>query len=416
MKYINYYLFSLISIFITIHLNAQNFQFQGIINNDTTLQADTLEIIGDVIIDSNVTLTVLPGTFVHITGYYSIWSYGNINAIGTETDTIVFTHLNTYLHNDTSTIEGGWHGIRFLPRSSQDTSIFKYCEISNGKAVVPGSWWSYRIPENQGGNIYGNYFGSMIISNCEILNGRVKSDGGGVFLENGEYVYIEKCSFNLNHAYDTYGGGAFISKIENVLVSNCLFYRNTCFNHDAIGEGGEGSGIAIQYSLGYDAYAKVENNRFFNNKTGAGTIYESYYNAVLIGNIICNNYGSGIWNAHTFNHAVYTNNTVMNNVGSIWSGIITSSSDIKLINNIIRNNYAYPNYPVEQIFYYNGFVPAPIVSYCNVEFGFEGEGNIDEEPLFVNPTTGIGTGCNALIADWTLLYASLSINSGTPRH
>ena len=46
--------------------NAQNFQFQGNITNDTTWAADTLEITGDVLIDSNVTLTVLPGTFVHI--------------------------------------------------------------------------------------------------------------------------------------------------------------------------------------------------------------------------------------------------------------------------------------------------------------------------------------------------------------
>lgn len=403
----------LISVFFLTQTNAQNFQFQGLIASDTIWHADTLEITGEVIIDSNVTLIINPGTFIHINGYYAIWSYGNINAIGTEADSIVFTHLDTTMHNDTSTIEGGWHGIRLLPRSTQDTSIFKYCKISNGKSVVPGSWWSIQIPENQGGNIYGKSFGSIIMSNCAIHNGRVKSDGGGIFLENGESVIIEQCDFSYNHAYNLYGGGAFISKVELVDIRDCLFYKNTCYHKDAIGEGGQGAGIAVQYSLGYNAIASIENNRIFNNKSATGSIYECYYHSVIIGNIICNNYGSGIMNAPFDNHALYINNTIVNNVGSIYSGIITTSSDIELINNIVRNNYAYPNYPIDQIFYYNGAVPQPIVSYCNVEFGFEGEGNIDSDPLFVNPTSGIGLAYDALNADWALLDNSKSINVGT---
>ena len=135
-QFINKLTFTCILLFSFQIINAQNFQFQGNITSDTTWSADTLEITGDVLIDSNVTLTVLPGTFVHITGYYAIWSYGSIRAIGSETDSIVFTHLDTVYHNDTSTIQGGWHGFRLLPRLSQDTSIFKYCKISNGKSVV----------------------------------------------------------------------------------------------------------------------------------------------------------------------------------------------------------------------------------------------------------------------------------------
>ena len=413
MKNLKHFYTLLMSIFFIFHINAQNFQFQGSITLDTTWQADTLEITGDVIIDSNITLTINPGTFVHITGYYAIWSYGKINAIGTAIDTIVFTHLDTLSHNDTSTIEGGWHGIRFLPRSSQDTSVFKYCKISNGKSVVPGSW-PYEVPENQGGNIYGTDFGNMILSNCVISNGRVKTAGGGIYLDNGNYVYIEQCDFSFNHAHEPYGGGALLRRIQHVVVRESLFYRNTCFSQDPIGIWGHGSGLAVIEYDSYGAYALVENNRFFNNKSFTGTLHESYSNVIITGNIICNNYGSGINNNHFSNDAVYINNTVMNNVGSAWSGILTMSDGIELINNIVRNNYAYPNYPIEQIFFYNGAVPPPVVSYCNVEFGFEGEGNIDEKPLFVNPTLGIGIGYNALNADWTLLDDSQSINAGTP--
>ena len=177
------------------------------------------------------------------------------------------------------------------------------------------------------------------MSNCAIHNGRVKSDGGGIFLENGESVIIEQCDFLYNHAYNFFGGGAYISKVEVVVVKNCLFYRNECYNSDAIGEGGEGAGIAVQYSLGYNANASIENNRFFNNKSAMGTIFESYYHSVIVGNIICNNYGSGIINSIFDNHAIYANNTVVNNVGSIYSGIITMSPDIKFLSDAEHGTY-----------------------------------------------------------------------------
>jgi hypothetical protein len=49
-----------------------------------------------------------------------------------------------------------------------------------------------------------------------------------------------------------------------------------------------------------------------------------------------------------------------------------------------------------------------------VQFGYDGEGNIDEDPLFVSPTEGIGLEYDGLEADWSLLDNSTSINSGTP--
>jgi len=103
---------------------AQNPTFSGRIQSDTTWAADTLEITGDVIIDSNVTLTVMPGTFIHILVYYSIQSYGSIRAIGSLSDSIVFTHLDTIQYADTSTTAGGWHGIRLLPRSHRGNTTY----------------------------------------------------------------------------------------------------------------------------------------------------------------------------------------------------------------------------------------------------------------------------------------------------
>jgi hypothetical protein len=398
---------------------TQNYTFRGHITVDTIWAADTLDITGDVLIDSNVTLTVMPGTFIHILGYYSIQSYGSIRAIGTISDSIVFTHLDTIQHADTSTIEGGWHGIRLLPRSTNDTSYFKYCKISNGKAVVPGSWIPYsNNPDNLGGNLYALNFGNLIVEDCVIGNGRVKADGGGLYLESGNYVLINRSNFEYNHSYYVFGGGACIREVESLTVRNSLFFQNTCFSITNSGglvfEGGNGGGIAILDGLGYNSYALIENNRFFNNKTTGGILYAGYYNAYVFGNLICNNYGSGLWQAHYFNHPIISNNTVVNNVGGIWSGIIIGTQDAQLLNNIVRGNYAYPNYPIEQIHWGSSVQEPPTVKYCNVEFGFEGEGNIDNAPFFVNPTEGCGLNYNGLLADWSLQDNSPCINTGTP--
>jgi hypothetical protein len=393
--------------------NAQNLQFQGNIINDTTWAADTLEITGDVIIDSNVTLIVMPGTFVHILGYYSIWSYGAIRAIGTETDTIVFTHLDTIMHNDTSTIEGGWHGIRLLPRLSGDTTIFKYCKIANGKAVVPGSSiHSHDKPDNMGGNLYAVDFGNMIIENSYIVNGRVRTRGGGIYMKGGNFVQIDYCHFKYNHTYYDFGGGAYILEVDTLYVRNSLFNYNTAFHLVQGWAGGEGGGIAISHPLSYTSYALIKNNRFFNNKTIGGVLYDAYYNADIIGNVICNNYGMALWNAHYFNYPVYTNNIIVNNVRVAYSGVSIKSPNAILINNIIWRNLAYPHYPTDQILY-DG-TTSPEVKYCNVMYGYEGEGNINAEPLFVNPTPDIGPDYDALNADWSLLDNSPCINTGTP--
>jgi hypothetical protein len=305
-----------------------------------------------------------------------------------------------------------------LPRSSTDTSFFKFCKIENGKAVVPGSWIpEYNIPDNRGGNIYANNFRNLVIENSHIINGRVKGNGGGIYLVAGNYVRIDQCHFKYNYSYYETGGGACIREVDTLYVHNCIFNYNTSyFVVDGLYSGGAGGGIAIQHSFGYDSYALIENNCFFNNMTAGGIIYDSYYNADIVGNTICNNFGTGMYNAHYYNSPIYTNNIIVNNVGWTYSGIHISTVDAKLVNNIIRGNYIYPHYLEKQIYYGWDDQYPPIVNNCNIELGWEGEGvgNIDLEPLFINPTFDAGLEYDALAADWSLQNSSPCVNTGTP--
>ncbi|NQU33142.1 MAG: right-handed parallel beta-helix repeat-containing protein [Bacteroidetes bacterium] len=146
-------------------------------------------------------------------------------------------------------------------------------------------------------------------------------------MEKADFVQIENCHFTKNYCFKTYGGGACIREVDSLYVRNCLFNYNTAYYVVQWWAGGEGGGMAIMHGLGYSSYAIIENNRFFNNKTVGGVLYDSYYHADIIGNTICNNY---------------------------------------------------------------------------------------EEPLFTNPTLGVGLDYDALNADWTLLDDSPCVNTGTP--
>jgi hypothetical protein len=54
------------------------------------------------------------------------------------------------------------------------------------------------------------------------------------------------------------------------------------------------------------------------------------------------------------------------------------------------------------------------VTYSCISGGYAGTGNINADPLFVNPSSGNGTAYNGLIASWWLQDTSPCIDAGNP--
>ncbi len=395
---------------------AQNFTFSGHVTSDTTWAADTLLIANDVIIDSNVTLTVMPGTFIHILGHYSIQSYGSIRAIGTISDSIVFTHLDTIQYADTSTTAGGWHGIRLLPRSTSDTSYFEYCHISNGKAVEPGT--SVHDPNNEankGGGIYLNSYAHLMVSNSTFYHNRANYSGGGLSVVHCSSISLLNNVFKYNQAFYS-GGGAIIDSTTSTLILGNLFVANEALcNYPNNYVGGDGAGLAI-----YDN-AIVGNNRFFNNNSVSGTLYLSSDSAFVYNNIISNNMGAGVLvNVGYFGSYTLINNTITNNFGYDpgGCGIYFFSNRAHMKNNIVYGNDCNHSWgePIQVYNPYPNGAKADFAYSCNPDdpIYYEGVGNITENPLFVSPTLGAGPCYDGLQADWSLQDNSPCINTGTP--
>jgi len=96
------------------NLNAQNsvkssFLIDGAIHNDTTWASDTVMVNGDIYVPDTVTLTINPGTVVLFTDWYEIDVQGQLLAIGTINDSIIFKAADTSGFSTYSHV--GWPGL-----------------------------------------------------------------------------------------------------------------------------------------------------------------------------------------------------------------------------------------------------------------------------------------------------------------
>ena len=196
-----------------------------------------------------------------------------------------------------------------------------------------------------------------------------------VFINNNDGLGIRATLSNptLNHVTITnnstsYAGAGIYFDQSNAMLNNVIIKSNTS---------GMGGGI----------YAFQSNLSFTN---------------VTISDNQANSYGGGLYAA--LSNLSFTNVTISGNQSSSEGGgiILYDSTDFPTI----LNSIIWGNFP-DNILVYNDIVAdfyTPQISYSNIEGGWEGEGNINEAPLFTDPTN----------SDFSLQINSPCIDSGSP--
>ena len=174
-----------------------------------TLGPGSYVVVGDCWVDAANTLTIQPGTTFLFAGHYSfvINAYGTLLAVGTELDSIVFTHQYPGTSYD-------WGGFRFAYGASS-SSIFSYCVLEYAKY--------HPIPNVNGGALYIQSSG-ITITHCTIANNSAQG-GGGIYI-NTSSVTISDCVFANNSASQN-GGGLQLKWSSNISVNNCVFFNNS---------------------------------------------------------------------------------------------------------------------------------------------------------------------------------------------
>jgi predicted outer membrane repeat protein len=235
-----------------------------------------------------------------------------------------------------------------------------------------------------------------VIDGFTFQNGRASS-GAAIYAESPTYdclggdlsTTIKNCKFIDNFA--TVVGGAIYDLRSNLVITNCRFEGNSADNGGALWQwdttsaiskcvfnanesttGGFGGGAILG---DYQTYGTITNCLFTNNTSVSNGGAISYHQA---------------WT--TITNCTFANNTSA--FASSGGALYTNTSSP-----VLKNCILWGNSPNQIIDYYSS--PGPTATYCDIQGGFSGAGNINLDPLFVSSS------------DYHLALTSPCVDTGT---
>ncbi|MFI5211573.1 MAG: T9SS type A sorting domain-containing protein [Ignavibacteria bacterium] len=209
--------------------------------------------------------------------------------------------------------------------------------------------------------------------------------------------------WNDEHAIGNYyrEGGGILIQYSSPVIQNNIIRNNQAINTSGSVSAG-GGGIRMG-----DSNPKVLNNIIMQNQGIYGPgIVMNYSGGTFKNNIVCLNSGGQSFNGggafwilsnSPAGPRILENNTIMNNSAATGTGgVLCISSTVTISNNIIRGNTSPGNTQV---------LGGGTVTYCNIQNGFAGTGNISSDPLFADSNYILQTGSPCVDAgDSSIVY------------
>ncbi len=298
-------------------------------------------VVGDIIVAPGQTLNIEAGVEVNFQGHYKLTVNGDLQAIGTESDSIFFTTDNQAT---------GWGGIRF--ESSSQINTLSYCRLEFGKTAG-------EYPDNHGGGI-ALIGADAVVSNCVFANNEAIADdsgmGGAVYANgtgstSGPLTFFTDCKFLGNHAYGE-GGAIKFTGDMNTEIKACEFIGNDC-NY--------GGGAISCYSV-FDT--KIIYCLFADN-------YTMYSNGGAVNAL-------GFGNTLFFENCTMSGNSAVTGDGG---AVDLAYADVDFVNCIVFDN---PGMYSDDVYLdFGGYAE---INYCNLTMpdGATGSNNINENPQFLD--------------------------------
>lgn len=328
----------------------------GDVSGTWSLAASPYFVVGDILIPEDSTWIIEPGVVIELEHDVRVTVEGNILAIGTETDSIVFQAEEPDFHQ-------AFEGFEFNQTSlNQDSSIFEFCRIS----------WTYKY---SGGGFSFDSFSKCRISNCKIEYCYSTGSGGAIRCYESD-IALRNNLFKDNVSLDGSGGAVSISFSNLSLTGNTYLSNSAEYGADlyvgastvttvneTFWNGGPqaifavGSTVSIENDTIYSytssgIYASesvisilnsvILENGHISGSDGGGGVFCINSRLTLIGSVIENNetngLGGGIYAKYC--ESIIENNSIIgNSAGSFGGGVYIDSSFV-LSNNLISGNTA----------------------------------------------------------------------------
>jgi len=224
---------------------------------------------------------------------------------------------------------------------------------------------------SRGGGIYCNSSHPTISNNRISGNSAISSSGGGIYCGGGNATI--KNNIIIGNLAIRSGGGICVIEYGNAITNNIVIGNSAV----------HGGGIYCTRSA-----PSIFNNiisRNLSDSTGAGIFCDNSTNAKIINNIISENSANEIG-------------------GGIYCGIY---SILILKNSILWADTA--NGVNNEI--YVDSTSISVITFCDIQEGWTGEGNIDTDPLFRDPEYG---NFHLMATECSDLYDSPCIDAGHP--
>lgn len=376
--------------------------------------ADSVIVTDSIYVSPGNTLEIEPGVHVLFltANYFRVRQGALLQAVGTETDTIKFLPA-----------VDGYNTLGIDFDDASDESIMEYCYFTRAlysaialtscsmtirNCLMEGNFGYYR-----GGGISALEGSEALIEGNTIRDNQV----GGIYC-NASSPIIRGNVIEGNSSAD-FGAGIACTNYSSPMILNNMIVENEIFPQTGFpGTNGEGGGIYCSD----ESSPVITGNQFSNNRVnagseagynGGGAIFVFSANPYIANNVFAGNTaeadnGGAIYLFNS-NSLMINNTFVGNSAGGSGGAVFLDLCPLpQITNSILYDNYA-PQGPVIYIYRSSDIA----VTYSDIEGGWEGEGNIDTDPLFRDPSSG---DYHLMAVECGDQYDSPLIDAGSPAY
>ncbi len=203
--------------------------------------------------------------------------------------------------------------------------------------------------------------------------------GGGVYNIDGANPVISGCTFAENGAF--FGGGLYNGEGTAPVLSQCVFTENGAMIGGAMASAGTSCTAELNACTFVDNYG-----HYHSGAISVGSSSLRMVNSVFTGNT--SRFGGAIGTSSSATleaiNCSFFGNAASLSGGALWNGSAAAELKNCILWGDSSEGLAEPALPTDPEIHNEGETPC-VITYSCVQGGYDGEGNIDTDPLYADP-------------------------------